>query len=85
MVAGEASGDLLASLLVGGMQAQGWGRIVNVTSAVDIQAISGLSAYTSAKGALIAVRRPWRRPYSTAERPRSAAPDGPDGHRRGLR
>jgi NAD(P)-dependent dehydrogenase (short-subunit alcohol dehydrogenase family) len=39
------------------MRPGGWGRIVNVTSAVDIQAISGLSAYTSAKGAIVSLTR----------------------------
>jgi NAD(P)-dependent dehydrogenase (short-subunit alcohol dehydrogenase family) len=39
------------------MRAGGWGRIINVTSAVDIQAVSGLSAYTSAKGAIVSLTR----------------------------
>lgn len=39
------------------MVGHGWGRIINVTSAVDIQAISGLSAYTSAKGAIVSLTR----------------------------
>jgi NAD(P)-dependent dehydrogenase (short-subunit alcohol dehydrogenase family) len=35
----------------------GWGRIVNVTSAVDILAISEMSAYVAAKGAIVSLTR----------------------------
>jgi NAD(P)-dependent dehydrogenase (short-subunit alcohol dehydrogenase family) len=39
------------------MVAQGGGRIVNVSSIVDVQPAAGLSAYTAAKGAISALTR----------------------------
>jgi NAD(P)-dependent dehydrogenase (short-subunit alcohol dehydrogenase family) len=64
---GEAWHGLLAANLHGyfhgclaaatRMRPNGWGRIVNVTSAVDILAISGMSAYNTAKGAIVSLTR----------------------------
>ena len=39
------------------MQAQGSGRIVNVTSAASVLAVPGLAAYTAAKGAIAALTK----------------------------
>ena len=39
------------------MAEQGGGRIVNVTSVSDVQAVGGLSAYIAAKGAIVALTK----------------------------
>jgi NAD(P)-dependent dehydrogenase (short-subunit alcohol dehydrogenase family) len=39
------------------MLAQGKGRIVNISSAADVQAVPGLGAYTAAKGAIVGLTK----------------------------
>jgi NAD(P)-dependent dehydrogenase (short-subunit alcohol dehydrogenase family) len=39
------------------MQGPGPGRIINITSQADVQAVSGLSAYIAAKGAIVTLTR----------------------------
>ena len=59
--------DLLASNLHGyyygckaaaeRMRGRGWGRIVNITSEADIQAIPGMAPYITAKGGIVALTK----------------------------
>ena len=63
----EAWHDLLASNLHGyfygckaaaeRMRGRGWGRIVNITSETDIQAIAGMAPYITAKGGIVALTK----------------------------
>jgi NAD(P)-dependent dehydrogenase (short-subunit alcohol dehydrogenase family) len=39
------------------MRTTGWGRIINITSEADVQGISGLSAYVTAKGGIVGLTR----------------------------
>jgi NAD(P)-dependent dehydrogenase (short-subunit alcohol dehydrogenase family) len=39
------------------MRAGGWGRIINITSEADVQGISGLSAYVTAKGGIVGLTK----------------------------
>jgi NAD(P)-dependent dehydrogenase (short-subunit alcohol dehydrogenase family) len=39
------------------MRLTGWGRIINITSEADVQGISGLSAYVTAKGGIVGLTK----------------------------
>jgi NAD(P)-dependent dehydrogenase (short-subunit alcohol dehydrogenase family) len=39
------------------MRTTGWGRIINITSEADVQGISGLSAYITAKGGIVGLTK----------------------------
>ncbi|MFO1281392.1 MAG: SDR family NAD(P)-dependent oxidoreductase [Burkholderiales bacterium] len=51
----------LARLVVGGMKARRWGRLVNISSVNGTVGVSNASAYNAAKGALLALSKGWAR------------------------